>query len=213
MQPEHTDGGDAKPRQRYFKVGPAFWTANPDWTDDERLLALYLLTSPHRTTERLYRLPVAYVTDDIGWPADRVLATMSSLTARDFMEYDHAAKVVLIVSALKWQQPDNGNAAKACVKALATLPPTRLAARFRSIVEEHAKYLWKELPEGLPIPVAIPIAVPVAEGYADPLALTPAPVSISQEPEVDAAAGATEGPERENTVVDFDAWGRKGAAA
>ena len=44
---------------RYHKVSPRFWADEKvlRWNDDAKMLALYLLTCPHRTTEGLFRLP------------------------------------------------------------------------------------------------------------------------------------------------------------
>ena len=44
----------------YFRVSPAIWRAGT-WTDDMRVLACYLLTSPHRTLEGLFILPQGYI--------------------------------------------------------------------------------------------------------------------------------------------------------
>ena len=48
----------------YFRVSPAIWRART-WTDDMRLLACYLLTSPHRTLEGLFILPKGYICADL----------------------------------------------------------------------------------------------------------------------------------------------------
>lgn len=139
-------------RERYYKVGPAFWTDNRHWRDDDRLCALYILTSPHRNTEGLFRLPVAYVAADLGWQDRRVRRALDQLVADDFIGYDYEAGVVLIVKALKWQQPLNPNGVKAAVKALDAVPPTVLASRFRELAERFAERLWEGLPPGLPHP-------------------------------------------------------------
>jgi len=135
---------------RYYKVGPAFWTDHATWSDDERLLALYILTTPHRSTEGLFRLPVAYMMADLGWSDRRVVRALDALVADDFIEYDNQASVVLIVKALKWQQPSNPNGVKAAVRALRRVPPTVLATRFRELAERFAERLAEGLPEGIP---------------------------------------------------------------
>lgn len=149
-------------RRRYFKVGPTLWTDHPAWGDDERLLALYVLTCPHRATEGLYRLPCAYIGADLGWQEKRVRRALDALTRDDFIEYDYDAGVILIVSALKWQKPMNDNGVTAALKALETVPPTRLAARFRGLAEELADRLWQALPQGLPQPLTQPLTHPPA---------------------------------------------------
>lgn len=153
---------------RYYKVGPAFWTDHAAWTDDERLLGLYVLTCPHRSTEGLFRLPVAYMAADLRWQEKRVRRALATLVAHDFIAYDDQAGVVLIVKALKWQQPSNPNGVKAAVKALRAVPPTVLATRFRGLAERFAERLAEGLPEGIPA------------GLGDPPSSTLAPsVSVS----------------------------------
>src|SRR6266516_3278016 len=59
---------------RYHRVDPRFWTdlAVLGWSDDAKLLALYLQTCPHRTTKGLFRLPKAYIQADLEWSAERL---------------------------------------------------------------------------------------------------------------------------------------------
>ena len=106
---------------RYYRVGPSFWSdpAVVALSDDGRLLALYLLTCPHRTSEGLFRLPKAYATADLQWSMERLAEPFGQLLANGFIEYDVDAQVCLIVAALKWQAPVNENVAKAAVARLA----------------------------------------------------------------------------------------------
>lgn len=146
--------------RQYFKVGPSFWTDHA-WNDDERLVALYLLTCPHRTTEGLFRLPLAYAVTDLGWTERRFDKAFACLVADGFVEYDNDASVCWIVNALKWQAPGNPNQAKAAVRALQQLPQTPLLNRFAAVGSTLSKHLAEGLREGFP------------EGFADPP--TPAP--------------------------------------
>lgn len=53
----------------YYRVSPKFWIEDaPLWDDDTTIIALYLLTGPHRNLEGLYRLPKRYVQEDLGKP-------------------------------------------------------------------------------------------------------------------------------------------------
>ena len=135
---------------RYYRVGPAFWSDHPSWGDDERLAALYILTSPHRSTEGLFRMPLAYAAADLGWLPERFAQAFERLIADGFVEYDYDASVCLIVNALAWQAPENPNQARGAVKAVAELPRTPLLQRFLTLAETHSQRLAQALREGLP---------------------------------------------------------------
>lgn len=135
---------------RYYRLSPKFWS-DPmvlAWDDDTRLVALYLLTCPHRTTEGLFRLPRLYAVADLGWTAERFDQAFQNLLRDGFAEWDESAQVVLIVKALVWQSPDNGNMVKSAVRQLAMVPETPLKARFRALAERYCERLAEGLPEG-----------------------------------------------------------------
>ena len=50
----------------YYRVSPSIWH-HRDWSDDTKLLAFYLLTSPHRSTEGLFYLLTHYMLGDLRW--------------------------------------------------------------------------------------------------------------------------------------------------
>ena len=116
----------------YFRVSPAIWRART-WTDDMRLLACYLLTSPHRTLEGLFILPKGYICADLRWSAERLAEPFAGLTADGFIAYDEAAEVCLIVKALKYQRPENPNMDKAAIRRLVTVPASSLDTVFLAL--------------------------------------------------------------------------------
>lgn len=128
---------------RFYRVGPAIW--DQPWDDDTRLVALYLLTNPHRTTEGLYRLPLAYATADLRWKAGRVERALEVLIASDFVRYDVQAQVVWIVKALAWQSPTNPNQVKGAARVLRGLPATTLFEDFLRVCEAECPQLYREL--------------------------------------------------------------------
>ena len=116
----------------YNRVSPRFWPEAQagGWSDDMKMLGLYLLTCEHRTTEGLYRLPVEYMAADLSgadglgcdlagaWSAERVRQALAQLSADGFVKYDHAARVVFLPRALVYQAPENPNQRKAAIKSL-----------------------------------------------------------------------------------------------
>lgn len=138
----------------YYRVSPKFWTdpAIRRCSDDAKLLALYLLTGPHRRLEGLFRLPKPYICADLGWSMERLAEPFKELLAErfgepGFMAYDEAAEVVLIRKALKYQAPQNDNQVKAALGQLEDLPDTPLTSEFRSLAEQYCERLAQQLPE------------------------------------------------------------------
>lgn len=127
---------------KYFRVSPKLW--HESWDNDQRLLALYLLTCEHRTTEGLFRLPQAYVSADLGWSQKRLQKAWDALTKQDFIRYMDG--VVLIVQALKYQAPGNPNQIKAALNALERVPETELDIQFGALAEGFAQGLLEALP-------------------------------------------------------------------
>jgi hypothetical protein len=131
---------------RYYRVSPVIW--QEPWDDEARLLALYLLTSPHRSTEGLFRLPSAYVQADLGWSLPKVEKTLARLEKGGFIRRD--GDVVLIVNALKYQAPANPNGVKAALSAVEAVPPSTLDPIFQQLAQRFCEPLAKGLRERFP---------------------------------------------------------------
>lgn len=187
--------------RRYYKVGPAFWSDTQTWSDDAKLLGLYVLTSPHRTTEGLFRMPKQYAMADLGWSAEQFAEPFAELLRVGFIEYDETASVCLIVNALKWQAPDNVNQAKSAVKALTDLPDTPLKTRFLSQAQRFSERLVEALPEGF--------GEGFTEGNGNPPTPTPAPsqtTALSGKPDIAQIDSARSRIRRDREQQVFDAW-------
>ena len=108
----------------YWRVSPKVW--DEQWSDDARLLWLYLLTNRHRLAEGLYRLPKGYIEADLGWSAKRLAEPFAELLADGCVKYDEAVSVVFIAGALQYQAPPNPHCVTAAVRKLAEVPETPL---------------------------------------------------------------------------------------
>ena len=145
---------------RYFRVTPKLWrhAATAGWSQRATLLALYLLTCPHRNIVGLYWLPKSYACEDLRWETGDLDQAMDELVTDGFMRYDAAAKVVFVCNALAYDAPANENVAKAAVKQLQELPSTALLSALAASAERHSEHLHKAisdrwsngLPNGLP---------------------------------------------------------------
>ncbi len=158
----------------YWRIAPAFWSDEKvaAWGDDSRLLALYILTSPHRTLEGLFRLPRGYILADLGWTPERLAEPFAQLLQDGFIEYDERTHVCLIVNALEYQAPNNPNQVTAALNLLEEVPATPLFAR----LFQQAQRFCQRLAEGL------------AERFPERLGQPPTPALTLTLPKEDAAA-------------------------
>lgn len=124
------NGADRAP---YGRVSSRIWLQ--PWSDDAKLLAVYLLTCHHRTLEGLFRLPKGYMVEDLGWTAERLRVALDELIDDDFCSYDAAVSVVFIHKALAYQAPENPNQERHALAALARLPETALLDRLVDAAE------------------------------------------------------------------------------
>lgn len=182
----------------YKRVSPRFWPEAQagSWSDDMKMLALYLLTCEHRTTEGLYRLPVEYMAADLSgadslgsdlaaaWNPERVRAALARLADDGFVRYDHAARVVFLPRALAYQAPENPNQRRAAIRSLRALPETPLLTAFleaaRSLCPKLASEFEEPFAEGSPerlaespAPTPAPSPTPEEPSAADPAAMSP----------------------------------------
>lgn len=134
----------------YWRVSPKFWS-DPKvlaWDEDTRFLALYILTSPHRNAEGLFRLPQRYICADLEWSQQRLAEPFKRLVADRFIDYDENTQVCLIRKALEYQSPQNPNQVNAALRHLTDLPPSpRLTSEFKRLAERFSERLFEALPE------------------------------------------------------------------
>lgn len=110
--------------REYGKIHSSFWTSNDirSMTEDGRTLAAYLLTSPHSNMLGCFRIPLAYVSDDLKWTLERVSEGFAELFAKGFATLNEGSNWVVIHKFLKWNQPENPNVVKAAEKLFAQIP-------------------------------------------------------------------------------------------
>lgn len=102
----------------FARISPTFWTGR---TGRElrakgplaQLLAMYLLTSPHHNYIGMYRLPTAYIADDLQLDADQVAQALTDIESACFAKYDKATSVVWVMEAARWQVVECREALKA----------------------------------------------------------------------------------------------------
>ena len=110
----------------YSKIDSLFWRdqKNRKLSDDGKLLFLYLLTCPHRSSIGLYYLPEQYVASDIKWTLERVRKGFKELLQNGCVKYDRDNEIVFIKNFLRYNSFENSNQIRGAIKFLGTLPDT-----------------------------------------------------------------------------------------
>lgn len=108
----------------YGKVHTVVWSSDTfcALNDDGKMLALYLMTSPHSTIAGVFRLPDGYLCEDIGWPPERVKQAFSELLREGFANRCETTKWVWVTKHLQWNPPENPNQRKSVVKLAFSVP-------------------------------------------------------------------------------------------
>lgn len=108
----------------YGKVHSTFWSSATiaKLSDDGRMLALYLMTSPHSTIAGVFRLPDGYVCEDLRWSSERVSEGFRELFANGFANRCETTKWVWICKHLDWNPPENPNQRKSAAKVASAVP-------------------------------------------------------------------------------------------
>jgi hypothetical protein len=126
----------------------------------------------HRTAEGLFRLPKSYICEDLDWTPERLAQPFAELLAKGFIEYDERARWLLIVTALKYQRPENPNQVTSALRRITECPATSpLTSSFKRLAQRYAQGLAEGLPQGFGEPFGKPQSQPQAlEVVGEPLA-------------------------------------------
>src|SRR6188508_603807 len=108
----------------YGVVRSKFWA----WAKERGLsaagreLVLYCLTSEHTTGIGCFRLPIAYIAEDLGTVPDTVRRNVTELTEIGFLKYDGSTGWVWIVGFLDHNPIANGNVGKSFIPFIEAVP-------------------------------------------------------------------------------------------
>jgi hypothetical protein len=146
----------------YGKVHTSFWTSDTlrEVDDHAKLLALYLLTSPHTTMIGAFRLPDGYAFEDLGWSSEQLRNGLQTLSDSGFSIYCQKSKWVWILKFLDFNRPENPNQWKAAAKLAASIPEN--VSFKKQVGETVAKPL-----NNTPVPAPAPVPVLTAEIETD----------------------------------------------
>ncbi len=149
----------------YGKVKDTFWTDKKvqSFSDDAKMLALYLLTGPHRNILGCMRIPDGYLVADLKWSSERISDAIRMLCEKGFICRDDDGWT-LVLNQLRHDPIKIPNHARGAIAIANTVPPDspiyqelvpRLVASLKAInmVSE-----WH--PHGIAIPAPLPAPAP-----------------------------------------------------
>jgi len=145
---------------KYGKIFSQFWNDEKvlKWSDDEKLICIYILSCEHYASEGLYRLPIQYASADLNWTFERTKKAIKGLIDNKFISYDFDSNIILIIKALKFYNPNGTNQKTAFIKRLKKMPKTNLMIPFLwqckkynpELEQEVLHELFENTPTGIP---------------------------------------------------------------
>lgn len=124
----------------YGTVHTRFWIGESAgcMNDKQKLLYLYLLTSPHSNPIGCYRLPLAYIESDLKWSSETVKRTVTETVSIGLIEYDFSLEIVLVNRFMEFNPIANPNVAKSCMLFIETI--SKKSVVYQSLIESMKPY-------------------------------------------------------------------------
>ena len=135
----------------YGKIQTHFWSSSElrAVSVEAKLLAAYLLSSPHTNMIGCFRLPHAYASADLNLTVGRIGELMGELETAGFAQYDAAEMWVIMPRFLKFNRIENPNQAKAAAALVARVPENpRIRATLMQAFQDYAPTVAKALRNG-----------------------------------------------------------------
>lgn len=126
--------------REYGQIQSSFW-GDPDirsLDDVSKLMAAYLLTSPHTNGLGCFRLPLGYLSDDLRKGIETVSKGYAELYQTGFLSRCDETDFILIRNFLKWNPISNPKVAKARVKEFDLIP--KKFRYYNDLCDEILKY-------------------------------------------------------------------------
>jgi hypothetical protein len=144
---------------RYNKIRWNYWIRSLGWSDDSKLLGLYILTCKHTNIFGCYYLPFGYIYDDLGWSAERLGKPFEELLVNGFIKYDQNARVIWAVEWFDHNTIDNPNQVIAALGQLKEMPKSSLFSDVCDRLEQLGKPFLQPLIKQLAYTITITIAI------------------------------------------------------
>lgn len=103
--------------RKFAQIEVGFWRSKKlvGASIEAKLLALYILSSPHRNSAGIFYMPMAYIQADLGWTEKQVRIQVSELARRRFIEFDERVSILAVVGWFGHNPIDNRKHAQAVI--------------------------------------------------------------------------------------------------
>lgn len=136
---------------KFFTVSPAIWNKRTlDLGRDTALAYCYVLTTPHRLSEGLFRLPKTYMATDLNYSLEEVEQCLKALESEGLIAYDDDAEVLFDPQALVVNPPNGDKRIQGTIKKLRQVPRTRLLRELWKSAFAHCEDLARAIEEAFP---------------------------------------------------------------
>ncbi len=104
----------------YRKVHTKFWTDHKvePLTKESKLLALYLMTNPHRSSSGLYPITKSRMARDCSMKVEEVDTALEELAEAGLVLYDDESSTVLVINAVKYLATKSKEMRKSVINCL-----------------------------------------------------------------------------------------------
>lgn len=140
---------------KFRKVDPRVWNDEKfrAFSDDAKLIFLYLLTSPGMTSVGAMRHTIAGMAAELKWSQERYRERFGEPLRVGMVEYDEDACLVLLPNFLKYNPPENANVLKSWFSSLDMIPECALKVslikRLNEIRNSMANGSGNGMPNGM----------------------------------------------------------------
>lgn len=114
----------------YGRIRAQFWNDEKvkSWPLDLKAVASYLLTCEHTTALGAFRLPAAYMSDDLDITPSQARSYLADLQAHGFIKVCPSSGWIWIINYLRHNRPENANVLKH-IRGLARAIPATVTFR------------------------------------------------------------------------------------
>lgn len=137
---------------KYRKVETRIWNDAKFRTlsDNGKLCFFFLLTHPHMTSLGAMRMTLAGMSEELGWPSERLSKAFREAFGKGLVKHDPEACFVWLPNFLKYNKPESPNVVKSWGAAVDLLPECGLKDQLIKQVEAFTEALPEAFSKALP---------------------------------------------------------------
>lgn len=130
---------------KYRKIDPRIWNDKKfrSFTDDGKLVFLFLLTHPHMTSVGAMRTTQPGLAAELNWRPERFTTAFASLEDAEVIRFDSHATFLWLPRFVRYNQPESPNVVAAWRGQLDELPECELLDQLKSTLESEIAQLGR----------------------------------------------------------------------